>query len=140
MLACNFSGYLVRQLQKRTKCDICRAALQAKNTEVPEAELVKLKSRRNLIHCNMKFFKMIDALETCFTKHATSVDVYSKTVDEMLDTYKFSFPCTQHADDILAYSIKYYVTMRMRQFTYQLNVNAEKKCLHTKKLAKFCKT
>lgn len=83
---------------------------------------------------------MIDALETCFSKYAHSTEAYEETVNEMLATYKFTFPCSQHAEEIVAYSIKYYLTMRMRQFTYQINTNEKNKSQQKRKEAKFYST
>ncbi|XP_026666955.1 uncharacterized protein LOC113463924, partial [Ceratina calcarata] len=59
------TGYLVKQILKRTKCNKCRESLLIHQNEywIAEQELVSLKSKFNLIHCNIHFFKMIQYLE-----------------------------------------------------------------------------
>ena len=70
-------------------------------------------------------------------KHVLSPDVYKNTVSEMLKNYKFSFPCQKHAKELLAYAIKYYMRMRIRQYSIQTNKNVSKQSAVKKKQAKF---
>lgn len=56
------------------------------------AQLVNLKTHGGLIHPNKTFQNMIMALESCFIKNCNLPDAYSRTVDDMLTSYKFSFP------------------------------------------------
>lgn len=79
-----------------------------------------------LIHTNSYFFKLIQFVESSFAKHATKKYVFTLTVDEVLDNYKFTFPCIEHASEILSYSIFYYIRLRMRHFAYQQNQQKQK--------------
>ncbi|KAF0742072.1 Uncharacterized protein FWK35_00029370 [Aphis craccivora] len=62
-------------------------------------------------------------------------DVFEKTVDDLIDHYQtFQFPCPEYKCDILAFSIKYYLNMRMKQWSRNENretikTNAKKKKL-----------
>lgn len=75
-------------------------------------------------------------METCFAKYASHVDVFDLTVDEVLATYNFTFPCKQHASDILSYALVYYIRLRMRQHAYQQNLKITQKYVVKKKLSK----
>ncbi|KAE9521434.1 hypothetical protein AGLY_018173 [Aphis glycines] len=69
----------------------------------------------------------------CFMKNINSPDVYEKTVDDLIDHYqRFQFPCPDHKCNILAFSIKYYLNIRMKQWSRNENretikTNAKKK-------------
>ena len=123
------AGYVCKQIEKHFPCDTCKKALHAPIAPFSQqspAEIVNLKSRGALIHPNLHFFRMLQALEECFMKHVLSPDVYKNTVNEMLKNYKFSFLCQKHAKELLAYAIKYYMRMRMRQYSIQIKTLASK--------------
>jgi len=87
----------------------------------PEAELVNLKSKGRLVHPNYNFYKFITNIETYFSNNINDPDVYSNTVEDILANEDLNFPCPIHKDEIIAYSIRYYLNMRMRQFLWQVN-------------------
>ena len=86
-----------------------------------------MKTKRGLIHPNLHFFKLINFVEECFAKHASSIDVFDLTVDEVLANYSITFPCKKHASDLLSYALYYYIRLRMRQFDHQENQKIKKK-------------
>lgn len=74
----------------------------------PVSQLVHIKSRGGLIHANLHFLNLIRHVEASFAKYSSRVDVFDQTLDEVLNTYTFTFPCKQHASEILScYSILY---------------------------------
>lgn len=121
-------------------CQVCKEALVKDNASKSEKLLVDMKTRGRLIHANKHFFNLINYVEKCFVKHACNSNVFDLTVDEVLETYEFTFPCKEHGSDILAYSIFYYVRLRMRQFTFQENLKNKKKSVVQRKMAKLNKT
>lgn len=136
-----FLGCLGRQLLKVIKCEVCREAIVIPKTisENPNAELTNQKTRGKLIHPNTHLFNMIMHLENYFNKYCYDVDAYNLIIDDMICSYNFSFPCTEHGNSFLSYAMHYYVRMRMRQFTRQLNSNSLKESREKKKQAKFHK-
>ena len=100
------------------------------------SQLVDMKSRGGLIHANSRFFHLILHVEACFAKYASRKDVFDCTVEEVLSTYDFTFPCTEHATQILSYAIVYYIRLRMRQNAHQENLQLTKKFVVKKKLSK----
>jgi len=79
-------------------------------------------------------------VEDYFIKNnINSADVYSETIEDILQNEYLNFLCNVHKDDILAYTIKYYINMRMRQYK---TINEEKLKDNSikKKVSKFCRT
>lgn len=135
-------GYLSKQILKSTKCSICIEAFKNPHyfSNLPEAELVDLKSKGRLVHPNYYFYKFISSIETHFSNNINDPDVYSNTVEDILANEHLNFPCSIHKDEIVAYSIRYYLNMRMRQFSWQINQEKLKENSKRKKISKFCKT
>jgi len=50
------------------------------------------------------------------------MEIFDLTLDEVFDTYTFTFPCKEHANKILSYTIVYCIRLRMRQYAYQENL------------------
>lgn len=74
-------------------------------------------------------------------KNIKSPDVYNKTVDDLIEHFqRFNFPCPEHKYEIFAYAIKYYLSMRMKQWSRTVNREIVKTNTKKKKLAKFCTT
>jgi len=72
-------------------------------------------------------------LETCFSKHAASHDVFENTYNEFFSMHiGLKFPCLEHQTEILTNIFSFYITMRMRLYSYLINQN-EKKQNKTKK-------
>lgn len=124
-----FTGYLCKQVLKKYKsCPVCEEAVRFKSScGSSESQLVQMKSRSGLIHANLHFFNLIRHIEASFAKYSSRVDVFDVTLDEVLDTYTFTFPCKKHASEILSYAIVYYLRLRMRQYAHQENLKLKKK-------------
>lgn len=135
-------GYLSKQISTKSKCEVCISAFKTEQSfsNIPEAELTNIKSMGKLIHPNYIFYKFISKVEDYFTKNINSPDVYTHTIEDILKNENLNFPCSVHKDDILAYSIRYYLNMRMRQFTRQTNKEKLKENSRKKKVSKFCST
>jgi len=87
-----------------------------------ESELVNLKNRGFLIYPNNNLFKILQVLETCFCKHASSVGVFENTYNEfLLNVTNLSFSCTDHKHEIMTEIFTMYIVMRMRQYSYKVN-------------------
>uniref|UniRef100_A0A0K8RG57 Transposable element n=1 Tax=Ixodes ricinus TaxID=34613 RepID=A0A0K8RG57_IXORI len=115
------TGFLCRKLLKHTTCAACKQGLVSPTSlsEKPEAAFVNCKTRGKLLHPTTNVFNLVCATETCFQKHAESKFAYERTLDEVMDNFHFSFPCTGHKIDITAQILHYYISMRMRQYCKQ---------------------
>lgn len=133
------TGYLCRQVSKYSKCETCRNAFVAPLifSQHSEAQLVNCKTMGGLIHPNIFFYKFVREIETAFNRFASSVTVYDEVLTYLIDHCHFSFPCIVHKSEVVAYTVKYYITMRMRQYSFQKNNNMEMINKTKKKIAKF---
>lgn len=120
-----------------SSCIHCERAVKL---EIPSTssvtKLVDIKSKGGFIHANLRFFHLIQHIETYFSKHCFSQDVFDSTVEEVFSSYNFSFPCKQHASQILSYAIIYDIRLRMRQTVHQENFKMTQKFVVKKKLSK----
>ncbi|XP_066586111.1 uncharacterized protein [Prorops nasuta] len=132
------TGYLCKKLMtKYDTCAICKNSIidvDAFSSAI--TGLVDVKNRGRLLYPNQKFFKLIIYVEKCFIKHASKSDVFESTLEEVLSNYNFTFPCKDHASDIISYCLFYYIRMRMRQFVHQENLKIKKLFAARKKLSK----
>lgn len=127
----------------RTKCESCKIYLKNMNTSstVPAAELVNVKSRGYLTHPNTNLFKLLKSLEISFEKFADSPTVFEDTYEDFFSkNVNINFPCIEHQTDIITDICTYYLIMRMRQYSYQLNQNNKKQNKVKKKLSKLVST
>lgn len=131
------TGYLCKQLRKHTKCSVCLQSILTTQeySGVPEAQLTNLKTRGGLMHPSLYFFNMICRIEDAFSKFCEHFDVFEKIIDHIIENFD-NFPCSQHGEDILAFSIKYYIHCRMKQFTRLHNREHKKECAQRRKTAK----
>lgn len=122
-------GYLCKQVLKKFKsCSVCEKAVRLKSScKSPESQLVDMKSHGGLIHSNLYFFHLIRHIEASFAKYCSRTDVFDVTLDEVFHTYTFTYPCKEHASEILSYAIVYYLRLRMRQNAHQENLKLKKK-------------
>lgn len=135
------TGYLCKQMLRYLKCSVCRSAiLQSKLSFEPVARLTNIKSRGGLLHPNKFFFHLICKIEDIFSKYCTMADVLELVLTELLEKNTLYFPCFDHSDEVIAFCIRYYINMRMRQFSYKHNSEVEKDNRSKKKEAKFTKT
>lgn len=121
-----------------SSCTTCQRAIRSDDSSCMSsvAQLLDMKSRGGLIHANLKFFNLIRYVESCFVKYASHRYVFDCTLEEVLSSYNFTFPCTEHASEILSYAIIYYIRLRMRQHCYQENVKKPKDSVTKRKLSK----
>lgn len=65
------TGYVTNKISKNTSCMICLNALKNVNKfiDIPEAELVNIKSKGGLTHPNINVFNFLSIVEDCFAKH-----------------------------------------------------------------------
>jgi len=102
-----------------------------------ESELVNLKNEGFLTHPNVNLFKILQVFESCFTKHASSPDVFENTYNEFfLISTNLKFPCPDHKKQMMADIFSSYIIMRMRQYTYTENQKTQKLNRTKKKIAK----
>lgn len=128
----------------KTKCNLCKNSLINLNstTAGPEADLLNEKTRGYLTHPNNNLYKILKTLEVSFTKFANSPNVFEETCNELFDTKttNTTFPCTEHQTDMLVDICSFYITMRMRQYSYLQNQKNNKLHKTKKKLSKLVKT
>jgi len=82
-------------LKNSFKCDLCIKCLEAKYGILPdpEADLVNMKTKGFLTHPSRPIFLYIKVLESCFKKHADSINVFDDTIDEFLQNINFKLQC-----------------------------------------------
>lgn len=117
---------------KRTTCSKCKSCLASPQNYSAEAQLTKIKSKGWLKHPNIYLYNLMSAIEDEFQKYCENLTVFDEGLITKFET--FTFPCPKHKDYIISYSIKYYISMRMRQYTRQTNQDKSKKNLKTKKI------
>jgi len=134
-------GYLSHQIMKRTTCSKCKSCLTSPQNYSAEALLTNIKSKGWLKHPNIYLYNLMSAIEDEFQKYCENLTVFDDIVEGLITKFEtFTFSCVEHKDYIISYSIKYYISMRMRQYTRQTNQDKSKENLKKKKLSKFCKT
>jgi len=76
----------------------------------PEADFTNIKSRGWLKHPNPYLYSLISAIEDEFMKHVNSNTVVDDIIDGLITQYgSFTFPCTEHKDYVISFTIKYYI-------------------------------
>jgi hypothetical protein len=81
---------------KNISCILCWNALKnnQKYIDIPEAELVNLKSKGGLPHPNIHLFHFLTKVEESFATHFQYKYVFDLTVDDVLN-FPISFPCNE---------------------------------------------
>jgi len=72
-------------------------------------------------------------MEDLFCKYCTMADVCELILADLLENNTLYFPCFEHSEQIIAFSIRYYINMRMRQFSYKHNSDVKKDNMTKKK-------
>jgi len=135
------AGYLTHQITKRSSCQKCKSSIMSTECFTPEADLTNTKSRGWLKHPNKYLYDLLSVVEDELMNHLSKTSVFEDTVEALITRCEtFIFPCEEHKDFILSYIIKYYINMRMRQWTRQTNQEQLKENAKKKKLSKFCKS
>lgn len=132
------TGYLCNYILKSIKCEICQNAFVNPVTcsPFPAVALIHLKNDKDLIHPNVKMFNFIKYLETLFSKYCHRADVFDVIIENIY-VKNLSYPCKEHSDIVLAQIIEFYILLRMRQYSNQLNNQKKKLNQNVKKSAKF---
>lgn len=133
------TGSVSRKLIERSR-DTCKAALTPAEalSYLNQAELVNIKTRGGLIHANSNLYNLFHTTETIFAHHIESkrLDIYVATIFDVMDTYKFSFPCEFHKEKIMSYCLHYYTTMKIRQWAKIESHDTLKQSREKKKIGK----
>lgn len=118
------AGFMCQKLLKCTTCPTCRGSLIEETAlhAQPESILVQCKTRGRLLHPNRIVFCLLKAAEIEFEKHATCRNAYELTIENLLENYRFAFPCVDHKEDIMAQLLHHYIAMRMRQLCKQKKI------------------
>lgn len=126
------TGYISRHMLKHSSCSVCRSAFEnpVSYSSNPIARLVNMKAEDGLIHPNIKLFYFIRSLENLFFKYCKFYNVYELILTDVLAENALSFPCARHGEEVMAFIIHYYMSMRMRQFVNVNNTEAD--ILHKK--------
>ncbi|KAL4092139.1 hypothetical protein QTP88_026695 [Uroleucon formosanum] len=135
------TGYVSKKIAKNTYCTLCLSALIVKDkfVDLPEAELINIKSKEGLTHPNINLFHFLSNVEECFAKYCKQKNVFDLTVEDSLH-YAFSFPCKEHKNNVVTSILSNYIVMRMRHFAVQDNRQENKKSREKKKIAKLIYT
>lgn len=100
--------------------------------------MINVKSRGFLTNPVQNLFNILKLLESCSVKHARSQNVFEDTFEEFfkINNLKLIFPCPDHKPRVMSDLFTYYMTMRMRQYTYIINQENKKNNRSKKKLLK----
>ncbi|XP_043269761.1 uncharacterized protein [Venturia canescens] len=131
---------LSKQICNTVKCLKCKDALlrsDANGIILPEALLSNWQQRDGLVHPNTRLYHFLVFLEKSFQSHCDSPHVFDNILDDVLNYRSLSFPCPDHAHDILYQIIKYFVTKRMQQYCTRINAEQKKNNQTSKKHSKF---
>lgn len=79
-----------------------------------------------MVHSNLIFFNFVCKTEQLFTKYCLMADVFELILTELLENNVLYFPCFQYCGEVIAFAIKFYINMRMRQFSQKCNVETKK--------------
>ncbi|KAF0711172.1 Uncharacterized protein FWK35_00028347 [Aphis craccivora] len=79
-----------------------------------------MKTRGFLTHPSRPICVYIKELESCFKKHADSINVFDDTIDELLQNinFKLQLGCAEHKSNVMTAIYEHYIKMRMRQYLY----------------------
>jgi len=121
------TGYVTKKIIKNTSCILCLNALKnnQKYVDIPEAELVNLKSKGVLTHPNIHLFHFLTKVEESFATHCQHKNVFDLTVYDVLN-FPISFPCNEHKIQVVSSILTNYLIMRMRHFAVQGNRKEKK--------------
>lgn len=80
------TGYVSKQIARNTSYTLCLSALIVKDKfiDLPEAELINVKSKGGLTHPNLNLFHFLSNVEECFAKHCEQKNVFDLTVEDSL--------------------------------------------------------
>ena len=105
----------------------------------PVAKIIVYDDDQLLRHPNYKIFNFFKRIQQSFEKNCKHSNVFALVVAELCKE-TFAFPCFDHAKDVLAYLIQYYLEIRMRQFAKGKIAELKKTNLEQKKRAKLATT
>lgn len=129
------TGYLSKQIIRFFKCTTCQAAIKQPylNSVESDTQLTNLTSRGELIHPNLHFFNFVCKIEQLFIKYCLIADVFELILTGLLENNVLYFPCFCHSKEIIAFTIRYYINMRMRQFSKKCYAEIKKENMIKKK-------
>lgn len=136
------TGSMCKKIRQSSKCDTCISAVTSRNPLGLGviAELYECRSEGKLVHPNANLFRFIQAVEQKLELNLDRIDVYESTVENIIDSGGLSFPCAEHKEEIMAWTIMHFVMVRMRQHAAQRNNEAYKENCHIRKTSKFSKS
>lgn len=139
------TGNICKNFVEFTKCDVCRTGFltSEKNSFISNHPISQLLTREedklDIQHPNIRLYKFLQIIEESFVQHVEKNHVYDFVVEDM-SKKEIQFPCSEHAVDVVAYIIHYYVQLRMRQYAKIQVADAKKKSSALKKISKFYST
>jgi len=90
-----------------------------------EADLLNNKSRGYLTHPDRNLYLILKHLETCFSKHAASHDVFENTFNEFFSMHIglncLKFPCLEHQTEILTNIFSFYIPNNENETVFLLD-------------------
>lgn len=75
---------------------MCIKELKNMSVYTSKSELVNLKSKGFLIHPNENLFNILQVLDTCFSKHGSSPDIFENAYEFFLVSTNLKFSCSIH--------------------------------------------
>lgn len=90
------------------------------------------------MHPNKRLFNFLKKIEGSFTSHRKEKNVFGLAVNEITQN-QLEHPCSEHAEEVHAYIIHFYLENKMRQFAKISMQEAEKIHVSKKKATRLTK-
>ncbi|XP_051163849.1 uncharacterized protein LOC127283184 [Leptopilina boulardi] len=140
------AGNVAKKFWDFHKCELCRSEFIFSNENNNSAilnnsisQLLQFEENYEITHPNLRLFKFLSAIEESFLKNCKENNVYYSIIDE-ISGKEFEFPCVEHAENILAYTLHLYLELRMRKFAHTQLCNQKQLSAQQKKLSKLQST
>lgn len=123
---------LTKYIMNNVKCVTCKDALLDSHNDSPlaEAQYATAVLPGPMVHPNHKLWDLIGFLEESFGKHCRSESILDDILGDVMDQYQLSFPCTEHAHNVLAKLIHCFILTRMQQYASRFNVEKKMFKIH----------
>lgn len=138
------TGNLCKKFQAFAKCETCKSEFFFADqndsfiTKNPIARIIN-NEEFDIQHPNIRCFKFLSLVEDSFSKNCDMSNVYKLVISEITQK-KIEFPCADHAEEVLAFIMHFYLELRMREYAKIKMADQKKKNAEKKKLAKLYTT
>lgn len=138
---------VIKRIRRNSKCEICKTAFEipiiSKNNETdsalyaePVSLFFEMTDDSQIPSPNKKLYLFLRQVEHSFQKHYNSSNVLELVITDVIQN-KITFPCVDHAEEVISFIICLYIGIRMRQYAKLSNRDNIKKYVSKRKESKF---